>query len=124
VSKIQEALRKLRSQGVDANDQKASKSKLTSGRVPESVIPIASSKKIQITGERFHLDQEHLIHLGLLAPLDQAIPVAGEFRRIKRPLIDNFSKNKSVSDDHMNLILVASALPGAGKTFCSVNTNL
>ena len=57
MSKIHEALRKLRSQGVDANDQKASKSKLTSGRVPETVIPIASSKKIQITGERSHLDQ-------------------------------------------------------------------
>lgn len=121
MSKIHEALRKLRSQGFDVKDGEPRRSKSNSRKTPESVIPVASSKKIQIAGERFHLDQEHLIHLGLLAPLDQAIPVAGEFRRIKRPLIDNFSKNPSVGHDHMNLILVASSLPGAGKTFCAVN---
>jgi len=121
VSKIQEALRRLKSQGFDVKDGESRRSKSKRRKMPESVIPTASSKKIQFVGERFHLDQEHLIHLGLLAPLEQAIPVAGEFRRIKRPLIDNFSKNPSVGDDHMNLILVASPLPGAGKTFCCVN---
>ena len=30
-------------------------------------------------------------------------------------------KNKARSEDHMNLIMVASPLAGAGKTFCSVN---
>ena len=62
-----------------------------------------------------------MIRRGLLAPIDQAIPVADEFRRIKRPLIDNAIKNKAKSEDHMNLIMVASPLAGAGKTFCSVN---
>ena len=74
-----------------------------------------------LDGEQFHLDESQLIHRGLLAPLDQAIPVADEFRRIKRPLIDNAMKHGDQHEDHMNLIMVASALPGAGKTFCSVN---
>jgi protein-tyrosine kinase len=121
VSKIQDALRKLRSQGASPESDDRAGTGLTRRRLPETVIPIASKKKIDIQGERHHLDQEHLIHLGLLAPLDQAIPVADEFRRIKRPLIDNVANKVSTRDDHMNLIMVASPMPGAGKTFCSVN---
>jgi exopolysaccharide/PEP-CTERM locus tyrosine autokinase len=85
------------------------------------VIPLARKKNVSFTGEKFHLDQEQLTHRGLLAPLDQAIPVTDEFRRVKRPLIDNALNTEGADGEHMNLIMVASALPGAGKTFCSVN---
>ena len=121
MSKIQDALRKLRSQGASPENNDRSGAGLTRRRLPETVIPIASKKKIDIEGERFHVNQDQLIHRGLLAPLDQAIPVADEFRRVKRPLIDNFIKNLSGRDGNMNLIMVASPMPGAGKTFCSVN---
>ena len=95
--------------------------KATDRRLPETVIPIASKKRIEINGAKHHLDEQELIHRGLLAPLDQAIPVADEFRRIKRPLIDNALNHAVDHEDHMNLIMVASPLPGAGKTFCAVN---
>ena len=121
MSKIQDALRKLRAQGAPSENNDRSGAGLTRRRLPETVIPIASKKKIDIQGERFHVNQDQLIHRGLLAPLDQAIPVADEFRRVKRPLIDNFIKNLSGRDGNMNLIMVASPMPGAGKTFCSVN---
>ena len=121
MSKIQKALRKL--QGSDR--KKKSESNATMGtanrRLPESVIPIVRKKKISIEGDRHHLDEEHLIRGGLLAPLSQAIPVADEFRRIKRPLIENVVQSRGIEDDHMNLSMVASALPGSGKTFCSIN---
>ena len=119
MSKIQEALRKLHSQQIDSTNQKSNKRK--SGRLPESVIPIAHKKKVEISGKKHHLDENELIHGGVLAPLDQAIPVADEFRRIKRPVIDNAMKHDSAGSDHMNLIMVTSPMPGAGKTFCSVN---
>lgn len=121
MSKIYEALRKLQKQGAKAGPATNSGAAQISRRLPETVIPIARKKKVEIDGEKFHLDEESLIHKGLLAPLDQAIPVADEFRRIKRPLIDNASRQGDDNPDHMNLILVASAMPGAGKTFCSVN---
>jgi exopolysaccharide/PEP-CTERM locus tyrosine autokinase len=122
MSKIQEALRRLQKQE-GASGERADRSSASgvSKRLPESVIPIARKKKIQIDGEKLHLDEESLIRRGLLAPLDQAIPIADEFRRIKRPLIDNATRNGGVHNDHMNLMMVASPLPGAGKTFCSVN---
>ena len=115
MSKIHDALRKLQGQGAGGTTAKSK------SRIPETVVPIARSKKIDIGGEKYHLDEQSLIRGGLLAPLEQAIPVADEFRRIKRPLIDNAFKYESASDDHMNLIMVASPMPGAGKTFCSVN---
>jgi receptor protein-tyrosine kinase len=71
--------------------------------------------------ERHHLDEKELIARGLLAPLDHALPISDEFRRIKRPLLDNVVKNVANASDHMNVIMVASGLPGAGKTFCAVN---
>ena len=121
MSKIQEALQKLQKQGNGADKRSARSAATAKPRVPETVIPIASKKKIEIEGEKHHVDESTLIRGGLLAPLDHAIPVADEFRRIKRPLIDNALERGAGADGHMNLIMVASPLPGAGKTFCSVN---
>jgi exopolysaccharide/PEP-CTERM locus tyrosine autokinase len=121
VSKIQEALRKLQGGGDVSGQPTAEKGNATARRLPESAIPVAHKKKVEIHGEKFHLDEKKLIRRGLLAPLEQAVPVADEFRRIKRPLIDNAIRRHADHDDHMNLIMVASPLPGAGKTFCSVN---
>jgi protein-tyrosine kinase len=121
VSKIQEALRKLQKQGAASSSQFGKTAKLTNRRLPETIIPIARKKKVSVEGIKHHLEEDQLVHRGLLAPLDHAIHVADEFRRIKRPLIDNAMKHASKHDDHMNLIMVASPMPGAGKTFCSVN---
>jgi receptor protein-tyrosine kinase len=119
VSKIQEALKKLQGQGGESTDtQSLFRSRI---RTPEAVIPIARRKKVDFEGEKLHLDQQELIRGGLLAPLDRAIPVAEEFRRIKRPIIDNAVRRIEGQDEHMNLVMVASPLPGAGKTFCSLN---
>jgi len=117
VSRIEEALRKLQNQSGGTDAKRARKRPL-----PESPIPVvARTKRVEITGPKHHLDQDRLIRRGLLAPLEHAIPVADEFREIKRPLIDNAVKHAGVTNEHMNLIMVTSALPGAGKTFCSVN---
>jgi exopolysaccharide/PEP-CTERM locus tyrosine autokinase len=121
VGKIYDALKKIQGEGVESRKNIGGDTKLTNRRIPESVIPTARKKKIEIDGAKYHLDEEELIRRGLLAPLDQAISVADEFRRIKRPLIDNAFKYGPDCEDHMNLIMVASPLPGAGKTFCSVN---
>lgn len=119
MSKIHDALRKLQQQGSAPGGKK--RNGAPSERIPESVIPLARKKKIAIEGEKHHLEEKNLIRRGLLAPLDHAIPVADEFRRIKRPLIDNVLRKSPDSLELMNLIMVASAMPGAGKTFCSVN---
>lgn len=121
MGKIDDALRKLQKQSGQVEKKGRTNGKPTNRRLPESVVPIARKKKIEIDGDKHHIDEQNLVHRGLLAPLDHAVPVAVEFRRIKRPIIDNALKHAADHVDHLNLIMIASAQPGAGKTFCSVN---
>lgn len=115
MSKIQRALERVQREDKLRGSAPSSPS-------PESLTPIPRKKTVVFEGDKHHVDQAQLIRGGLLAPLDKAIPVAGEFRRIKRPLLDNAAADLSTAhNEHMNVIMVASALPGVGKTFCSVN---
>ncbi|GGC97185.1 hypothetical protein GCM10011396_50840 [Undibacterium terreum] len=58
----------------------------------------------------------------MVTPDAERTVIAEEFRLIKRPLIEKaFAKNGGASKHHGNLIMVASSLPGEGKTFCAVN---
>jgi len=49
------------------------------------------------------------------------VPVAEEFRAIKRPLIENAFSQNGRPVNRNNLIMVTSALPGEGKTFTAIN---
>lgn len=120
MSKIQDALKRLREQGAESGAKSLASGRVSKRPLPDTVIPIASKKKVEVVGEKFALDEEALIRRGLLAPIEHALPVADEFRRIKRPLIDNALKSRD-AEAHMNLIVVAGPVPGVGKTFCSMN---
>ena len=115
MSKIEDAIRRL--QGRPAPP--ALRDGVSSLR--RSAVPPARKKKFKFDGEKHHVSQDDLIRAGLLAPLDQAIPVADEYRRIKRPLIANAVKRGPDAGARMNVIMIASGMPGAGKTFCAVN---
>jgi len=121
VSKIQDALKKLQKEApAPTTAPKALRNGFAHG-AERSSVPVARKKKVEIQGPKHHVDQQALVAAGLLAPPDHAMPVADEFRRIKRPLIVNASQGLGGESDHMNVIMVASAMPKAGKTFCSVN---
>jgi protein-tyrosine kinase len=65
------------------------------------------------------LDLERLQRLGLLVPGETCTPLAQAFRRIKRPLLKNAQSGAPA--DRLSLIMVTSAVPGEGKTYCAVN---
>jgi exopolysaccharide/PEP-CTERM locus tyrosine autokinase len=121
MSKVQEALGKLRKQ--KPSKPKADKNRQDGFGIGDerSSIPIARKKKFDARGPKHHVEQEALIRDGLLAPLDHAVSTADEFRRIKRPLINNAIKIVANTEDHMNMILVTSAMPRSGKSFCVIN---
>ncbi len=66
------------------------------------------------------IDLARLQGLGMVTPEGERTSIAEEFRHIKRPLIENAFK-KANPIHHGNLIMVTSALPGEGKTFCAIN---
>ncbi|OWW23050.1 protein tyrosine kinase [Noviherbaspirillum denitrificans] len=67
------------------------------------------------------LNLAQLQERGMITPDGPRSGVAEEFRAIKRSLITNVLEQKNDSSRPSNLIMVTSALPGEGKTFCSIN---
>jgi exopolysaccharide/PEP-CTERM locus tyrosine autokinase len=70
------------------------------------------------------INQDALRIAGLLPPTYQERELAQQFRQIKRPLINNALGRGVAPLPHGNLIMVASAVPGEGKTFTSLNLTL
>ena len=66
------------------------------------------------------LDLERLERSGHLVPTQARSALAEEFRHIKRPLLKN-ARSKESAANRLSLIMVTSALPGEGKTFCAIN---
>ena len=45
----------------------------------------------------------------------------GQFRHLKRPLLKNARAGRDTPDQRGALMMITSAVPGEGKTFCSIN---
>ena len=68
------------------------------------------------------IDHEALRVAGMVSAHSERSLIAEEFRMIKRPLIlKAFDDNAANSKRPGNLVMVSSARPGEGKTFCAVN---
>jgi exopolysaccharide/PEP-CTERM locus tyrosine autokinase len=91
--------------------------------------PAAPTKKLAKVVRREHaygghhivVDSSQLRANGLLAPGEDERRLAEQYRAIKRPLLDNADSSLRSVLPLGNLIMVASALPGEGKTFTCVN---
>lgn len=69
---------------------------------------------------RLHL--ESLRARGMVVPTGTSTPTAHEFRIIKRPLLANaFGRAGQPGARHGKRIMVTSAFPGEGKSFCAIN---
>ena len=76
--------------------------------------PVASRSKT------VNIDLQRLREGGMIAPDGDKTPLAEEFRVIKRPLLKNaFGSGASIRNG--NLIMVTSAFPREGKSFCAIN---
>jgi protein-tyrosine kinase len=69
---------------------------------------------------QFALDRNRLRALSLITPDGERTPLAESFRRIKRQILATVEKPKPGAPP-ANLVMVTSALPGEGKTFCAIN---
>ena len=78
-----------------------------------------SAKRAELDQARHVIDPERLRAQGMVTPDGGRTPIAEEFRIIKRPLIEHAFGG--AGGRHANLIMVTSALPGEGKTFCALN---
>ena len=65
------------------------------------------------------IDRDRLRRQSIITPDDKRTPMTESFRRIKRHILVNMAEPKAGVP--ANVVMVTSALPGEGKTFCSIN---
>ncbi|MGN6454010.1 MAG: hypothetical protein ACTHL7_13215 [Steroidobacteraceae bacterium] len=70
------------------------------------------------------IDQNALRAAGMLPPVHQEHEISQQYRRIKRPLINNALGRGVPQLASGNVIMITSAVPGEGKTFMSLNLAL
>jgi len=70
------------------------------------------------------VDRNALRAAGLIAPEHQERQLADQYRQVKRPLIANATVRGGKKVANGQLVMMASALPGEGKTFTSINLAL
>ncbi|AVR96863.1 XrtA-associated tyrosine autokinase [Pseudoduganella armeniaca] len=90
------------------------------------MMPIDNIQRMEpvLTGPegRFaEIDLARLQRLGMVTHDGARTGVAEDFRIIKRPLLRSTRAADGQPVRHSNLIVVTSALPGEGKTYCAIN---
>ena len=91
--------------------------------VAAAAAPVAPRARGDGGSKQIQIDLERLASLGYVTPDTEKTMLAEEFRVIKRPLITNVTA-ADAQDRHRNLIMVTSALPAEGKSFCALNLAL
>jgi exopolysaccharide/PEP-CTERM locus tyrosine autokinase len=74
-----------------------------------------------VTETKVEVNRKSLAERGFIVPDSPAGPLAEEFRIVKRQLLLGMGAGSSVSAEKRRTILVCSAQPDEGKTFCAVN---
>ncbi|MEM7277124.1 MAG: XrtA-associated tyrosine autokinase [Pseudomonadota bacterium] len=122
MSKLQDALRKLQ----DGKPPATKTSKRVDGQAqyPKNIASVIRKDQGDVSGNSIAIDRKALRDAGLLAPETDEQQLANEYRHIKRPLIAHAFGKRATKVKDGNLIMVASALPGEGKTFTCVNLAL
>lgn len=124
MSKIQKALGILRNGGEKppvretskAEEPRSSAVRTRRRYIAEDVVVDEQAPTFSIK-----LDIEELKNQGL-HPRDEDLElVRQEFRQIKRPVLNTAFAIAGAGEDGANVIMIASALPKSGKTFCSIN---
>jgi Mrp family chromosome partitioning ATPase len=85
--------------------------------VPRSFLPAVTEAKAPV-------NRKSLGERGFIVPDSPAGPLAEEFRIVKRQLLLGMGAGSPVSADKRRTVLVCSAQPDEGKTFCAVNLAL
>lgn len=88
---------------------------------PELVQPRATKASPVAFGETFELPVSRLKEQGFVTPEARATATGREFRMIKGPVLEKAFGTETQRVPNGHRIVVTSALPGEGKTFCAIN---
>lgn len=86
--------------------------------------PVAREVRAPGARPRIAIDREKLAAEGMLVPGATVTTLAEEFRLVKRQLLNTARAIHASEPDKSRMILVCSAKPNDGKTFCAINLAL
>lgn len=115
MSTIERALNRQKTQEVGRPPAKGQDAlSASAGRVP-------AGDACQALGPPLHIDLSQLRRISMIPPVADTDRLSNEYRRIKRPLVNNAIGRGVAKVPDGNLIMVTSAIEGEGKTFTSLN---
>jgi protein-tyrosine kinase len=115
MSLVEQAIARLK------NQQPGTKRPVLGGSAAKSVVPpIVNEFEDSTAANRLVIDVNTLRAGGYLPEVSKDRQFADHYRRIKRPLIEKALSGDSAGGEP-RIIMVASAVPGDGKTFTSIN---
>lgn len=96
------------------------------GEAPRVEKPAPAAPAVRLPGarSRIAIDRDKLAEEGMLVPGAAVTALAEEFRLIKRQLLNTARAIHASEPDKARMILVCSAKPNDGKTFCAINLAL
>lgn len=123
MSLVEKALEKMREtgRGPDAMPSRAAAQAVYGQIVSTGATRVGQTGSLPVPERIIDVDQDALRASGLLPPQHQARQLAEQYRQIKRPLIANAIGRGTARVPNAHLIMMASAMPGEGKTFTSIN---
>ena len=140
MSKIQKALQAMRASKDAESTARTNADKFISRHGPNVSVPrtkqrvrpapgnpdTAFQRELEMFEEQavvnhLSIDRNELMRAGFWLEGVEAETIAEQFRRAKRPLIHSAFEMGVPIGENSNVIMVASAMPGAGKSFCSFN---
>lgn len=128
MSKIHEALNKIRSSQQDGAIERLPAARVEQSRKGASSLPVNggahSGLQVVSTSEPIAISMDALRDARLIVPRDDSQLLTSQLREIKRPLIAHAFGKRATKISDGNLLLVSSALAGEGKTFISLNLAL
>jgi exopolysaccharide/PEP-CTERM locus tyrosine autokinase len=142
MSLVEIALKKMQARGtqdraqrkaVRAAETATQSSRLAPGVVGELVhtgVPVVLERRggapapVYRTDKLIRVDREALRVAGLMPPEHQERTLADQYRQIKRPLLAQAFGRGAAAVPKGQLVMMASAMPGEGKTFTSINLAL
>ena len=83
--------------------------------------PAVPTPKSGVEPEVAVVDIQRLAAAGMITPTNTRSLIAEEYRAIKRTLLKNVTAAQATTNNHANLIMITSSLPGEGKSFTSIN---
>ena len=89
-----------------------------------SSLTIPTGGDLKRQSRRENIDLESLDAAGMITPFKEPTQIAEEFRVIKRSLLAKAFEKDEDGAANRNMILLSSAKPGEGKTFCAINLAL